>query len=91
MTNLFGAKSTTDQVLSGVNLHGKRILVTGVSAGIGIETARSLAAHGANVVGAARDLQKAAAATEGMLGYALDSSNAAALWKKSEEMVGEAF
>jgi NAD(P)-dependent dehydrogenase (short-subunit alcohol dehydrogenase family) len=46
MTNLFGAKSTTDQVLSGVNLHGKRILVTGVSAGIGIETARSLAAHG---------------------------------------------
>jgi NAD(P)-dependent dehydrogenase (short-subunit alcohol dehydrogenase family) len=53
MTNLFGAKSTTDQVLSGVNLHGKRILVTGVSAGIGIETARSLAAHGANVVGAA--------------------------------------
>lgn len=63
MTNLFGAKSTTDEVLSGVNLHGKRILVTGVSAGIGIETARSLAAHGANVVGAARDLKKAAAAT----------------------------
>jgi NAD(P)-dependent dehydrogenase (short-subunit alcohol dehydrogenase family) len=63
MTNLFGAKSTTDEVLSGVNLHGKRILVTGVSAGIGIETARALAAHGANVVGAARDLKKTAAAT----------------------------
>ena len=29
--------------------------------------------------------------TEGVRGYALDSSNAAALWKKSEEMVGEAF
>jgi NAD(P)-dependent dehydrogenase (short-subunit alcohol dehydrogenase family) len=50
--------------LSGVNLKGKRILVTGVSAGIGVETARSLAAHGARVVGAARDLNKAKAATE---------------------------
>src|SRR5260370_9474351 len=69
MTNIleatsFGATSTTDDVLSGVNLKGKRILVTGVSAGIGIETARSLAAHGAQVVGAARDLNKAKAATE---------------------------
>jgi NAD(P)-dependent dehydrogenase (short-subunit alcohol dehydrogenase family) len=63
MTNVFGANSTTDEVLSGVNLQGKRILVTGVSAGIGVETARSLAAHGAYVVGAARDLRKAEAAT----------------------------
>jgi NAD(P)-dependent dehydrogenase (short-subunit alcohol dehydrogenase family) len=60
---LFGATSTTDDVLSGVNLRGKRILVTGVSAGLGVETARSLAAHGAQVVGAARDLDKAEAAT----------------------------
>src|SRR5689334_11743823 len=64
MANLFGATSTTEDVLSGVNLHGKRILVTGVSAGLGVETARSLAAHGAQVVGAARDLNKAKAATE---------------------------
>lgn len=63
MANVFGATSTTDEVLSGVKLHGKRILVTGVSAGIGIETARSLAAHGAHVVGAARDLTKAEKAT----------------------------
>ena len=61
--NVFGATSTTDEVLSGVNLQGKRILVTGVSAGIGVETARSLAVHGAHVVGAARDLTKAEAAT----------------------------
>ena len=60
---LFGAASTTDEVLSGVNLRGKRILVTGVSAGLGVETARSLAAHGAHVVGAARNLTKAEAAT----------------------------
>jgi NAD(P)-dependent dehydrogenase (short-subunit alcohol dehydrogenase family) len=63
MANVFGATSTTDEVLSGVKLHGKRILVTGVSAGIGVETVRSLAAHGAHVVGAARDLAKAEAAT----------------------------
>jgi NAD(P)-dependent dehydrogenase (short-subunit alcohol dehydrogenase family) len=63
MANAFNATSTTEDVLSGVNLKGKRILVTGVSAGIGVETARSLAAHGAQVVGAARDLTKAEAAT----------------------------
>ena len=62
-TTVFGATSTTEDVLSGVNLRGKRILVTGVSAGLGVETARSLAAHGAEVVGAARDLDKAEAAT----------------------------
>jgi NAD(P)-dependent dehydrogenase (short-subunit alcohol dehydrogenase family) len=61
MANVFGATSSTEDVLSGVNLQGKRILVTGVSAGIGVETARSLAAHGAHVVGAARDLTKARA------------------------------
>jgi NAD(P)-dependent dehydrogenase (short-subunit alcohol dehydrogenase family) len=59
----FGAKSTTEDVLKGVDLKGKRILVTGVSAGIGVETARALAAHGADVVGAARDLDKAKRAT----------------------------
>ena len=64
MTRILGATSTTDDVLTGVNLHGKRILVTGVSAGIGVETARALAAHRAHVVGAARDLVKAEAATE---------------------------
>ncbi len=59
----FGAKSTTEDVLAGVNLKGKRILVTGVSAGLGVETARALVAHGADVVGAARDLEKAKRAT----------------------------
>ncbi|MGA7920457.1 MAG: SDR family NAD(P)-dependent oxidoreductase [Candidatus Acidiferrales bacterium] len=63
MVDVFGATSTTDEVLSGVDLHGKRILVTGVSAGIGVETARSLVARGAKVVGAARDLTKAETTT----------------------------
>jgi len=59
MTEKFGATSTTDNVLSGVDLRGKRILVSGVSAGLGVETARSLAARGASVIGTARDLEKA--------------------------------
>jgi NAD(P)-dependent dehydrogenase (short-subunit alcohol dehydrogenase family) len=63
IANAFGATSTTEDVLSGANLKGKRILVTGVSAGLGVETARSLVAHGAQVVGAARDLVKAETAT----------------------------
>jgi len=64
MTAQFGAKSTTDEVLAGATLTGKRVLVTGVSAGLGVETARALAAHGATIVGAARDLKKAERATE---------------------------
>ncbi|HEY3621081.1 MAG TPA: SDR family NAD(P)-dependent oxidoreductase [Roseiarcus sp.] len=65
-TKSFGPTSTTDEVLEGVSLSGKRVLVTGVSAGLGVETARALAAHGAAVVGAARDLTKAKAATAGV-------------------------
>ena len=63
MTKMFGADSTTDEVLEGIDLGGLRVLVTGVSAGLGVETARTLVAHGATVVGAARDLDKARAAT----------------------------
>ena len=63
MTTPFGARSTTDEVLKGIDLSGKRVLVTGVSAGLGVETARALASHGASVIGAARDLGKARDAT----------------------------
>jgi NAD(P)-dependent dehydrogenase (short-subunit alcohol dehydrogenase family) len=63
MAGPFGATSTTDDVLSGKDLSEKRVFVTGVSAGLGVETARVLAAHGAKVVGAARDLAKAKRAT----------------------------
>jgi NAD(P)-dependent dehydrogenase (short-subunit alcohol dehydrogenase family) len=66
MTDNFGATSTTDDVLAGVDLSGKRILVTGASAGLGVETCRALVAHGATVVGAARDLAKAEGATAGV-------------------------
>ena len=63
MADIFGATSTTEDVLKGIRLDGKRILVTGVSAGLGVETARALASHGAQIVGAARDLEKAKSAT----------------------------
>lgn len=63
MSDIFGAKSTADEVLSSVDLNGKRILVTGVSSGIGLETARALAARGAAVVGTVRDLTKAESST----------------------------
>jgi len=66
VTSNFDATSTTDEVLAGVDLSGKRVLVTGVSAGIGVETARALVAHGADVVGTVRDLAKGERATVGV-------------------------
>jgi NAD(P)-dependent dehydrogenase (short-subunit alcohol dehydrogenase family) len=62
MAKTFGAESTADEVLEGIDLSGKRVLVTGVSAGLGVETARSIVAHGGTVVGTARDLSKAKSA-----------------------------
>jgi NAD(P)-dependent dehydrogenase (short-subunit alcohol dehydrogenase family) len=70
-----GPESTTDQVLEGVNLRGKRILVTGASAGLGVETIRALVAHGAQVVGAARDLTKARQATEPVRAHAANGGS----------------
>ena len=64
MTTKFGAMSTAEEVLREIDLSGRRILVTGVSAGIGVEIARILLAHGATVIGTARNLNKAKAATE---------------------------
>jgi NAD(P)-dependent dehydrogenase (short-subunit alcohol dehydrogenase family) len=51
----FGAESTMWDVVGGVDLSGRRALVTGASSGIGIETARALAATGAEVTLAVRD------------------------------------
>lgn len=51
----FDAKTTASDVLAHVDLTGKRYLVTGVSSGIGLETARALMDRGADVVGMVRD------------------------------------
>lgn len=62
----FDASSTTDDVLSGLDLTGRRYLVTGSSGGLGLETARALASRGATVVMAARDRAKNDAAAAGI-------------------------
>lgn len=54
----FGPTTTTDEVLDGLDLRGRTVLVTGGSSGLGKETARALAAHGAKVVLTARDVPK---------------------------------
>jgi NAD(P)-dependent dehydrogenase (short-subunit alcohol dehydrogenase family) len=79
MSTTFGAKTTTDEVLDGIDLTGKRILITGVSAGLGVETARALTARGAKVVGLARDLAKARTATAGIPGIDLVEMDLASL------------
>jgi NAD(P)-dependent dehydrogenase (short-subunit alcohol dehydrogenase family) len=71
MAKKFGAKSTADEVLSGIDLKGKRFLITGASSGIGRETARSLVSHGASVVGTVRNLAKAEPATASVRDAAL--------------------
>jgi len=61
MSRRFDAKSTTDDVLDGIDLTGKVAIVTGASGGLGAETARALASRGAQVTLTARDTAKAAA------------------------------
>lgn len=59
---MFDATSTTDDVLAGRDLTGRRFLVTGASGGLGLETSRALASKGASVVMAARNDEKNAGA-----------------------------
>ena len=53
-----GADTTTADVLAGGDLTGKTALVTGASAGLGVETVKALRSVGCEVVGAVRDLDK---------------------------------
>ncbi|GAB2869849.1 SDR family NAD(P)-dependent oxidoreductase [Actinoallomurus bryophytorum] len=57
ITTPFGARSTAAEVVAGVDLTGRRAVVTGGSSGIGVETARALAAANAEVTLAVRDLE----------------------------------
>jgi NAD(P)-dependent dehydrogenase (short-subunit alcohol dehydrogenase family) len=68
ITSPFRAETTAEEVVAGVDLTGKRAIVTGASSGIGVETARALASAGADVTLTVRDLKvgsrKAADITE---------------------------
>ena len=58
----YGNTTTTDEVLEGVDLTGRRVVITGAATGLGRESARALAAHGASVMVLARSPERAAGA-----------------------------
>ncbi|TNE90942.1 MAG: SDR family NAD(P)-dependent oxidoreductase [Deltaproteobacteria bacterium] len=64
----FGYASTAEQVTAGLDLGGKRYLVTGCNSGLGLETVRVLALRGATVFATARTLPKAEEAVRGLAG-----------------------
>lgn len=70
----FGAASTTDEVMAGVDLSGRIAAVTGGSGGLGLETGRALAAHGAHVVLAGRNADKLADAAASIRDQHVDAS-----------------
>ena len=61
---MFSADTTAAEVIDGVDLHGRRAVVTGASSGIGVETARALAAAGADVTLAVRNTEAGAQVAE---------------------------
>lgn len=65
MTTQFGAETSAEEAAQNIDLSGQTIVITGGSAGLGIETARVLAACGAQIVSVVRNEAKgqAAAAT----------------------------
>ncbi len=95
-----GSRSTTAEVLSGVDLTGKRIVVTGANTGIGYEAARAFAAAGAEVVLACRNGKKAEEAVARIIdrhpgalaqGLALDLSSVASIKRFCDQLSFEAI
>jgi NAD(P)-dependent dehydrogenase (short-subunit alcohol dehydrogenase family) len=64
ITTPFDAGSTAADVIAGIDLGGRRVIVTGAASGIGVETARALASAGAEVTLAVRNLDAGQATAE---------------------------
>jgi NAD(P)-dependent dehydrogenase (short-subunit alcohol dehydrogenase family) len=75
----FGATSTADEVLAGIDLTGRLAIVTGGYSGIGLETTRALAKAGAHVVVPARRAESAREAVAGIPGVEVDELDLADL------------
>ena len=60
--NTFGEDTTTEEILAGVDLSGRRVVITGAAGGLGRESARAMASRGALVTVLARSPQRAAGA-----------------------------
>jgi len=92
ITTPFRAGSTAAEVVAGLDLSGKRAIVTGGASGIGIEAARALVGAGAAVTLAVRNIRQGhrRSASESGVGavarYALDPGNAKRLWEVSLEL-----
>jgi NAD(P)-dependent dehydrogenase (short-subunit alcohol dehydrogenase family) len=69
----FTAASTAAEVIKGINLSGKAIIVTGGYAGIGLETVRTFVNAGAKVIVPARDVAKAAKNLEGIQNVTIEA------------------
>ena len=84
----FSFESTTDDVLDGIDLSGRRFVITGAASGLGEESTRALAAHGASILLLARDPQKNADAAERVLDALLESLPASEAAKLAARITG---
>lgn len=72
MNSGFNAKSTTNDIIKGIDLSGKIAIVTGGNTGIGLETTKTLAGAGATVIVPARDIEKAKKNLDGIRNVELE-------------------
>lgn len=87
----FDWQATATEVLSGIDLHGKRAVVTGGHSGIGLEATRALAGAGAEVIVGSRDKTAARAALGGIAGVRvehLDLANLDSVQAFADTLVG---
>jgi NAD(P)-dependent dehydrogenase (short-subunit alcohol dehydrogenase family) len=75
----FGSRTTAAQVLSGLDLAGKRAIVTGGHSGLGLETTKAIAGAGVEVIVASRNPESARAATDGIAGASVEALDLSSL------------